>query len=94
MGGSKPSWRPLPPCHLERATPRERLVRKAQPRSKKKRPAPHQHAVVQLCAALLVVKHAPHVQLEGPLVSLNGHGNRLLGGGLLQGNLEGKMGRR
>jgi hypothetical protein len=33
---------------------------------------PHQNAVVELRAALLVVKHAPHVELELPLAGLFG----------------------
>jgi hypothetical protein len=47
----------------------------------------HQHAVVQLRAALLVIKDAADVQLERALVGLDGDRDGLLRGGLLEGDL-------
>ena len=49
--------------------------------------AAHQHAVVELLAALLVVKHAAHVQLERALVRLDGDRHGLLRHRLFQRHL-------
>jgi hypothetical protein len=49
----------------------------------------HQNAVVELRAALLVVKDAAHIKLERPLVGLDCDRDGLLGGGLLEGDLGG-----
>mmetsp|Transcript_15277 Transcript_15277/g.40294 ORF Transcript_15277/g.40294 Transcript_15277/m.40294 type:complete len:300 (+) Transcript_15277:1029-1928(+) len=49
--------------------------------------AHHQHTMVQLSAAGLISKHAAHVQLEGLLVSLDGHAHGLMRHGRLEGSL-------
>jgi len=48
---------------------------------------PHQHTVVQLLPALLIIVHAAHVKLERALIGLNRNGHRLPANCLFQSNL-------